>query len=213
MSESHVVKPGEHLPRIAAAAGFHDASIIWDHAKNADLKKQRHPCVLAPDDVVFIPDKKPKTFTLASGNEHFFEIPRLAIHLSLALYDASARPIANTDCKLACKGDEFALKTDGSGKIDHEIPIDTDVCKLTILDTEIQVLVGHLTPIEETPGVRARLNNLGYHAGTGDDEDLPEDEDLELRSAIEEFQCDQGLKTTGEVDDTTRAKLKTVHGY
>jgi len=212
MSESHEVKPGEHVPRLAAAAGFGDINPIWNDPNNADLKKKRKPTILNPGDTVFIPDKIPRTFKAATGQEHPFVVKRPRIRLRLALADASGRPIANVDCKLVSKGDTFPLKTDGDGKIDQEIAIDTEECKLTFQETEIQLLVGHLTPIEETTGVRGRLNNLGYHAGAGKEDDDDDDDDLELVSAIEEFQLDNGIKPTGEVDGPTRDKLLAVHG-
>ena len=34
----------------------------------------------------------------------------------------------------------------------------------------------------------------------------------ELLAAIEEFQCDYGMPVTGDMDDTTRAKLMEVYG-
>jgi outer membrane protein OmpA-like peptidoglycan-associated protein len=48
-------------------------------------------------------------------------------------------------------------------------------------------------------GVKRRLSNIGYPAQT------------DLAAAITGFQGAQGLDTTGETDDATRAKLATVH--
>jgi hypothetical protein len=37
-------------------------------------------------------------------------------------------------------------------------------------------------------------------------------EPRERKSAIEEFQADQGIKLSGELDDATKAKIAEIHG-
>jgi murein L,D-transpeptidase YcbB/YkuD len=58
--------------------------------------------------------------------------------------------------------------------------------------------------------VGSRLHNLGY-LDRGDWQVSPAAE-LTLRSAIEEFQCDEGLTVNGVADDATRARLVVRHG-
>jgi hypothetical protein len=73
----------------------------------------------------------------------------------------------------------------------------------------LTILIGHLDPVSEASGQKARLNNLGYFAGAMD-----EDDDARFRSAVEEFQCEHMGK--GSVDGVcgpkTQAKLEDVHG-
>ena len=67
--------------------------------------------------------------------------------------------------------------------------------------------IGHLDPVEEPSGQMARLTNLGYYLGPEGEIDAHQ-----LRSAIEEFQCDHSLPVDGKCGSQTQAKLKQVHG-
>lgn len=68
------------------------------------------------------------------------------------------------------------------------------------------VMLGYLDPVTEPTGVQQRLANLGYDCG-------PDDGVIGSRtkSALKEFQKQQGLPCTGEVDSDTRATLERVH--
>jgi len=113
----------------------------------------------------------------------------------------------NTPCQLNVEKKTFDLTTDAEGKIDVEIPRSASKGTLTINDAEIPLKIGHLDPVEADTGTLARLANLGYYCG-----DLEAVDEMEQRLAVEEFQCDQKLKVTGELDPVTRAKLEEVHG-
>jgi murein L,D-transpeptidase YcbB/YkuD len=56
-------------------------------------------------------------------------------------------------------------------------------------------------------GAGGDSHNLGYIAGASDDL-----EDEQLVSALQEFQCDYGLKVDGVCGASTQAKLKETHG-
>jgi peptidoglycan hydrolase-like protein with peptidoglycan-binding domain len=62
-------------------------------------------------------------------------------------------------------------------------------------------------PVDTTSGLRARLDHLGYDAGLVD-----RGSDEELRSALEELQCDFGLTVDGLSGPQTQAKLVHVDG-
>lgn len=63
------------------------------------------------------------------------------------------------------------------------------------------------------PGEGAPDAAAGSNAGAAGEEPPPPPTSDELRSAIEEFQCDQGLKVNGKKDDAALlAKLKELHG-
>jgi len=106
-------------------------------------------------------------------------------------------------------------------------------------DVIIPVKIGHLDPVDKISGQIARLNNLGYFAGDPDvakggsgsnadpgnssnttgsgggnslDSTGGQVNDQQFRSAVEEFQCDQGLTVDGICGPLTQAKLKQVHG-
>jgi len=205
---THTVKQGEHLPKIAEQYKFADYRTIWNHPNNAALKEQRqNPNVLWPGDKVFIPPKEIKKVPSATAKKHRFQLITQKIMLRLAVRDLDSNPIADTPCVLEVDGSSYQLTTDGDGKIEQPIPKNAAGGKLTIGEIEVPIKIGHLDPVEELPGWRARLNNLGYRAGASDDLNDPQ-----LRSAVEEFQCDYDLQVDGESGPQTQGKLKEVHG-
>ncbi len=207
---SYTIKQGDHLSRVARQYGFRDYRIIWDHANNADLKKKRgNPNVLMPGDVLFIPEKQQKEEVRPTTDMHVFKLKEAKLKLRFTVLDFDNKPIADTVCELEVEGSKYSLKTDAKGKIEKTIDAASEngVLRIASLEMEMPVKIGHLDPADETTGWRQRLINLGYHARALDDGD-----DAKLRQAVEEFQCDHGMKVTGELDDATKAKLKDQHG-
>jgi hypothetical protein len=129
------------------------------------------------------------------------------IMLRLVLRDLNSEPIANTPCKLEVEGSSYQLTTDGKGMIEQLIPKTAESGKLSFRQFVIPIKIGHLDPPEALAGWRARLNNLGYNAGTSDDP-----KDPLVVSAVEEFQIDYGLQVDGICGAQTQGKLKEVHG-
>jgi hypothetical protein len=243
MAKTHVAQPGDHIPKIAARNGFQEVSAIWDHPQNASLKATRQPCELAPGDHVFLPDQKDLEFKLSTGKKHTIVVKRPKIRLRVAFKDASGRPVTRTPRTLECGKASFPFTLDGDGKLDQEIPIETEDARAIFEDGDVAFQVGHLQPIDLRAGQLDRLNNLGYDVGIGveeaeertgpsaggtdpgadgaavggDGEDQGADEEAKeaerlFQSALEEFQCDNGLEVTGKLDGATRAKLLEVHG-
>lgn len=208
MARTHTVKQGEHISNIADKYGFLDYLIIWDHAKNADLKKQRNPNVLLPGDQIFIPDKKPKTELISTRRAHVFEVVSRSLKLQIVLKDPDGRPIVNMDGELEVEGTNFAVKSDAQGIVKSEIskPTIHGALRVPSLRIAFPFLVGFLDPVEEQSGCVARLANLGYYQAS-----VPAKEHR-LRCAIEEFQYEHGIRVTGALDNATRAKLKEAHG-
>lgn len=211
----HTVEQGEYLSKIATKYGFADYQVIWNHGENAKLKKKReNPNVLAPGDIVFIPEKGEKEETRATEKKHRFKAKKKPLMLRLVVKDADDRPVPNTKCQLFVEAQTHDLTTDGNGKIEAVIETTAETGKLIVkdekipIDLDVPIKIGHLDPIDEISGQKARLNNLGYNAGDpgGTANDLP------FRSAVEEFQCDQKLKVDGICGSKTQSKLKDVHG-
>ena len=207
---SYTVQQGDHLSGIAAKFGFRDFNTIWNHPSNAGLKQKRQDAhVLLPGDTIFVPDKGEKTVQAATGSVHNYKLKSKPLMLRLGLQDFDGQPIANADCELEIEGKTLKLKSNAKGLI--ETPVDPTARKGTLrvptLQLEYPVMIGHLDPLEEDSGWQARLINLGYHAGAVGDPDQEQ-----LGYAIEEFQCDQKLKVTGQLDAATKAKLKEIHG-
>jgi hypothetical protein len=142
---------------------------------------------------------------------------RSPLQLRLVLKDEGGEAIANRDCVLGVDGRSKELQTDGEGRIAEDIPNRTQQASLLILgegraiDLDLRVDVGSLNPLEDVTGQIARLNNLGYDAGKVEEPADAAARD-QLRSAVEEFQCNEGLKVDGVCGPATQAKLKQVHG-
>ena len=184
------IKAGETLPQVAAEEGFGDLDKIWNHPNNADLKKRRDPCVLAPGDQLFVPDRELVKLDLATMKRHKVVVKRPKLSLIVVLQNSSGAPLAGVSGTLTCDGTPFPVSADGDGRVTQDIPIDTEFAELALdapaaaqdagadgeqagdLDNagaeedndaaKIGMLVGHLGPLDTAAGWRARLANLGY---------------------------------------------------
>lgn len=102
-------------------------------------------------------------------------------------------------------------KTDGEGYVEIPIQPNAREGRLTVNKGEpeeqiIMLDLGAMAPVDEIAGVRKRLANLGFFcAPEGEETD-----DLEI--ALSKFQEQNSLTVTGKIDDTTKAKLKDLHG-
>ena len=169
-------------------------------------------------DRLFIPDKGEKQESRNTEQMHRFELKTEKLKFRLVLEDLYEKPIANAKCELRVEGEEFKLTTDGQGKIERDIKPSDERVFLTIQHPQrpineilVPIKIGHLDPMDAVKGQKARLNNLGYFAGPLEGKTAEENKALFL-SAIEEFQCDQGLKVDGICGPATQAKLKQIHG-
>jgi len=208
MATNHIVKQGEHLARIAAQYGFRDYTTIWGHPANAALKqKRKSPHVLHPGDTVIIPEKAVKTETRPTGAQHVFRVKTKKLALHIKLQDATGKPITSEACDVAAESDQRKLTTNSDGLVKRRIPADAESGQLQAGVFQAPIRIGHLDPVDEISGQVGRLNNLGYRGGPLDGSDKDR-----FLSAVEEFQCDNGLKVDGICGPQTQAKLKEVHG-
>jgi len=205
---THKVQQGDHVSALTDKFGFRELKTIWDHPNNAALKKKRKdPHILFPGDEIFIPDKEEKTVQGATAKLHTFHVKTEPLKLKLLVQDINHKPRANAECRLDIDGAVTFEKTGADGTITKVIPKSAKRGTLALPDLDVPLLIGHLDPVEEESGQIARLDNLGYEAG---DVDSPDAE--RLKSAIEEFQCDNDLTVDGICGAATQAKLKDVHG-
>src|ERR1700676_4180687 len=215
MAGSYIVRQGDHLAKIANAFGFSDYHTIWNDPNNAALKQQRqNPNVLFPGDSLFIPDRQLREDSCKTDKKHKFVLKTSGLKLRLILVDQYERPIANAPCVLTLGSNSSNLTTDGIGKIEQNLQPSERNATLVIQDAQtpfryiqLAIQIGDLDPADEVSGQTARLNNLGYFAG-----DVKQPDQKAFESAVEEFQCDQGLKVDGICGPNTQASLKRVHG-
>lgn len=203
------VKPGDTLVSIAHAEGFRSWEAIYYHPSNGELRRRRpNPEQLFPGDVVVIPEKVTPLHTRPTGKSHVFRAPRLVAHLRFTVGDETD-VYAGSRYVIAVDGAEQEGVTDDRGLVDVEVSPSAKRALVKVWPStstspdpvEWEIAIGHLDPMDEPSGLRGRLVNLGYDVGSGG-----------IRSALLDLQADHGLAQTGELDDTTRALVRRLHG-
>jgi len=215
MTTRHVAKQGETVPGIAARFGFADYRVVYDAPGNAALKQRRpDPNVLAPGDVVEIPDAAPKEVAGRSGQAHLFRVDVRPQILRLVLRDHAHAPLAGVSYLISFEGgaDSSEGSTDAGGKLEAPLPLGARSATLEVLGRSYTLLVGHLDPLHDAPdggvgGLQARLRNLRYYSGPIDGIAGPA-----TRIALGIFQHDHQLPADGEPGDATLRKVEEIHG-
>lgn len=209
------VRQGETLATIASAHGFTDPGVLWNLAENQSLAAAgRTPATLAPGDSLFIPDLKTRQLSVGPETRRAVTVKTRPVRLRLTLQRLGGKPVAGTPVTLKFGDSTTSLTTDGEGGLEVPLEEGAEAGELVLGGAEtalarvrIPVLVGHLDPVTVITGQEARLNSLGYRAGTaGDPGALP------FRSAVEEFQCDERLVVDGVCGPKTQDRLVKVHG-
>jgi len=208
----HIVIDGDCIESIAAQYGIDDSDVIMNHPQNAALKKIRPDGnQLHPDDELFIPPPKPKSYVLETGKRHRIMIKRPRRLLRMRFLDDEDKPMTGPyTLKAGAWKREGAL--DGDGVLEEKLPVDIKQAEVTIDEMTQTILIGYLNPMAKTKdegvsGAQARLLNLGFDPG-----EVNGEMSSETRAAIEAFQDSQGLEVTGELDDDTINKLADRHG-
>ncbi len=208
MPTKHTVKDGDCLLSIAAAAGVPWQS-IWGFPDNADLRARRHhPTILAPGDIVYIPDLTTGEYNEATDNRHRFkrEVAKAELRLRL-LFDG--KPVGDTKYRLTVDAETLEGRTSADGEITETIPASATQARLKIANhKEVRVLkLGWLDPHDDTAGVQARLTNIGHPCG-GVDGAFGK----LTRQGMNGFQDRRKIATTRKPDQETIAKLEQEHG-
>jgi hypothetical protein len=235
MSVIHKVEQGEFLAKIAQKYGFTDYKAIWNHPKNAQLKKKRvSPNVLNPGDMLFIPDKTERQESRGTTKVHNFVASARKVELQIVLTDVSKNPVDGATGTLKVEKSILTANSGGDGLIKYEIPISSEKGDLTVESEKliaggrrIPLVIGHLNDLETEPfdsapekaseqraAWRDRLNNMGFFAGY---EDTDEEQ---FRWALEEFQCEHmkkdnsspKAKPSGVCDAETRDAMRAAYG-
>jgi len=221
MMKPYVIRQGDFLSKLAVRFGF-DATDVWNDQKNDHLRQVRkNPNILHPGDILYIPTKPtPSGLELVAGtlNNYTAEVPRTEVKLMLR---AGKKRFLSQPCTVEGMKPEEPLKTDGEGNLTLSVPVTVREFVVSVVDPEatkapeaahvdpmvrFRVLLGHMDPVEERSGLRARLTHLGYYVP------MQKDEEAELREAVLAFQCAAALPLTGEPDEALHAALVKAHG-
>ena len=216
MAEYYTVKQGDCFASIAQKFGFPNYRKIYDHPENASLKQIRpNPNLLAPGDVVYIPDLQSKDYSRATEKRHSFKLNRQPTVVRIVVADEKGKPFSGNKYSLTIGFHTYKGTTGSDGLIEQEIEATEEQGELTVWwQGESQILscrwtlnIGHLDPIDEPTGIQARLNNLGFDCGVVDGIFGPKTE-----AAIRAFQEEHRLTVDGIAGPKTQGKLKEAHG-
>jgi hypothetical protein len=208
MPLEYEVQQGDCIASIAYEYGFFPDT-LWNLAENAELKKLRKdPYVLLPGDIVHIPDKRIVEYPRATENTHVFKRKGVPEYLTIQLWK-DREPRRNIKYSITIDGITREGTTDGEGILKYPIAPNAREAVIRLADGNVYTLqLGHLDPVETTIGVQKRLHALGYF-----DESIDGELSEALTEAIRQFQQDNGLPDTGELDAATRGELhKLVEG-
>ncbi|TVR56297.1 MAG: hypothetical protein EA425_00090, partial [Puniceicoccaceae bacterium] len=146
---------------------------VWKHDLNADLRSyRRHPNILLSGDKIEIAEKEGKVASSDSNRTVRFLRKDIPILVRLR-FTRFGKPRKDEDYELLLDG-----RTVAKGKLDADGQL---VGKLQAVPKEAVVYLGvrrrchrfklgHLPPVSEICGVKARLLNLNYYSGAVDDD-------------------------------------------
>jgi hypothetical protein len=165
--QPYVIKRGDFLALLAHQFGF-DADTVWNDPANDDLRKIRtDPNILAPTDVLYIPDPpdEPVTHALTMGSTNSFTVTVPTMNVTFVFADPSCASQPYTVQELP---DLTGMSSDSSGSITFTTPIDIGMFTVEFTGAGLSFTcgVGYLDPINTFSGVIQRLQNLGYLEST-----------------------------------------------
>lgn len=207
--KDYTLKKADCLISISEEFGHHWET-IWNHPDNAALKSAgRNPLVLRKGDVL-IPPLREKDEKVPCEETHRF-IRKGTPALVRIQIMRNGEPLANSPWRATIDGKNHSGATNSDGMV--EIPIGNKA-KSGILEVGessgkvvYDLQLGRLDPADTVSGAQGRLNNLGYPVGKVDGKLGPN-----TKRAIIEFQRNQGLAETGDLDQKTISMLLELHG-
>lgn len=198
-SKQHKVRQGDCISSIAEKNGLFWQT-LWD--ANPDLQQIRNdPNLLQPGDIVLVPEKREGEQSGATEQKHTFRKKGVPAKLRLIL-EHNDQPLKNKPYVLKVDGRLVEGTTDDRGFLEQPISPLAKKAEIEIEDLHFEFLLGSMDPIEETTGIQARLQNLGFYDG-----DIDGDAGPLTSAALAEFQAFSNLEATGELDDSTRTQL------
>lgn len=205
-----VVGYGDCILRIAEQYSL-PPEVVWDHPANAGLRQARpDPTTLVRGDRLFIPEPRQKTVKRVTDQRHNFvrKVERVKLRL---LFDDGMKPLAGALCTFDVDGESHSKRTDAKGLV--EVLILPTAVNGTVRifhdgrEMAYSLQIGELDLHTVTRGALQRLKNLGYFNG----QDLSSWNDR-LPALLKNFQAEQRLPKTGQMDAATVEKLREIHG-
>ena len=211
----YVIKQGDYLIKLAHILSF-DADEVWNHGKNAALKKKRtNHNVLIPGDVLYIPEDPPKKnkFSARASNAYTAFVPRIKVKVAMNM---AGKPMKGETYLVRGIGeDEKEKTTDGQGNIAFEASVHVRDVEVHFPERDLtrSVAVGGLDPVDEPSGLKMRLTHLGFYtAQPAPGGGYPGRDDNRLEAAVFAFQAANALPATGECDAATQSAILEAHG-
>jgi len=207
MATNYQVKQGDCIFSIAYENGFF-ADTIWNHQNNKDLKeKRKDPNVLMPGDSVYVPDKRLREYSEPTNQVYKYKCKNTPKTFRIQFKYINT-PLKNVDYKLTIDGKETEGKTDGDGWLKQSIQPNAKLAKVSLADgAEYEFKLGNLDPVDETAGLKQRLQALGIFLGA-----INSSIDDEFKNALKVFQFSHGLDVSGEADGKTKDLLAQLAG-
>src|SRR5687767_11501856 len=121
----YVVRQGDYLARLAVLKGF-DPDAVWNHERNRDLRGRRASTeVLAPGDILFVPDEPVPDVGLASGGTRQFVVstPPKTTVMTVYLEDQDGQPLANKPYEITGALPPTSGRTGSDGKVSFTVSV------------------------------------------------------------------------------------------
>lgn len=164
--QPYVIRQGDYLAQLAHRFGF-DADAVWNDPANDELRGLRpNPNLLAPTDVLYIPDptsSEPSDVQVGTTNEFSAsDPPTTKVEIKFAANDPTK--FANKAYTIQEISSAEGLTTDDGGIASFDAPVDLQTLTVVFTDSgqSFSFLIGGMDPIDTITGVFARLQNLGY---------------------------------------------------
>lgn len=206
----YVVRQGDYLAKIAAALGCAEGE-LWEHPQNQPLRDAgRTPELLAPGDVLYVPDGPSRTVDarLQSDNAFTAWVPEVSVRVT---FQINGVPRASQRYKVLDTGRAQEGLTDAAGLAAFDVAMTARTVRVVFDDPPAvyHVNIGFTDPSTERAGVFDRLRQLGYLPMEATAAEVT---DGRVRGALAAFQQDHGLTPSGETDDATRERLVAAFG-
>lgn len=209
---TYIIEQGDYLSKIAKAHGVRDWTDIYQHPNNAAFKeKYPNPNVIYPGEELFIPSAQGQGYKTGEPHTIVFAEPKLKLKLSVS-WPYQNEKLTGKRYNLKVEGTVFNDSIPGSAIIEHDIPAAAETAQLTVWRDDNTphtwtLNIGHLDPVDTVTGQQARLNNLGFPAGSEDG-----NYGSKTRQAVQQFQERYDLTVDGICGPKTQAKLEEVYG-